>query len=325
MFRLLQQQRFPWAPGSFVLTVALLAIIGLLLPAPENRGHLSGGTLTIELGILALVAAVVIILLAFLRQPQASPFARAPSTGVSRARIVRAVARAAVPLGVGAALVCQGIGRSLVQNDSSAAPAADGVVFIPNSTGVALLLIAQFCFFGGFAVGAFFRPFSLARVTRPALRRLLWVLVVIEWITLFAAAALANGIGQQGHQTILWALPSLLFVDITSLALIIGSLLVFRHTLTRAEQDAGGPIIHSDWPHIFWDSGSAKIALYGLALIVLGLGALPSHSASDPLWFSELCACLVFVIVAAIAPSPAPAVLPSAATSGEGHSMAGNL
>jgi hypothetical protein len=323
MFRLLQQQRFPWAPGSFVLTIALLALIGLLLPAPENRGHLSGGTLTIELGILALVAAVIIILLAFLRQPQASPFARAPSTSISRARTVRAVARAAVPLGVGAALVCQGIGRSLIQNDSSAAPAAtDAAAIVPNSTGVALLLIAQFCFFGGFAIGAFFRPFSLARVTRPTLRGLLWVLVVIEWVAMFAASALANGIGQQGHQIILYALPALLFVDTTSLALLIGSLLLFRHTLARAEHEAGGPIMRSDWPRIFWDAGSAKIALYGLALIVLGLGALPSHSASDPLWLSELCACLVFAIIAAIAPSPAPAALPSAAN--ESASIAGN-
>src|SRR5690242_6522200 len=99
MFRLLQQQRFPWVPGSFIFTIALLATIGLLRPAPENKGHLSGGIFTIELGILALVAAVVIIILAFLRQPKASPFARSPSTGISRARIVRAVARAAVPLG----------------------------------------------------------------------------------------------------------------------------------------------------------------------------------------------------------------------------------
>src|SRR5690348_12439304 len=139
MFRLLQQQRFPWAPGSFVLTVALLAIFGSLLPAPKDTGHLSGGILTIELGIFALFVGLVLIIIALVRQPQVSPFARLPSTPLTRAHTVRAVARAAVPLGVGAALICQGIGRSLVQNDSSATyTSTDVATIVPNSTGVAL-------------------------------------------------------------------------------------------------------------------------------------------------------------------------------------------
>jgi hypothetical protein len=314
MFRLLQQQRYPWAPGSFVLIIALLAILGRLLPAPDNSGHFSGGVLTIELGIIALLAALVVIILALVRQPQPSPFARAPSTRFTRAHIVRAVARAAVPLGVGAALLCQGMGRSLVQTDSGTAP---------NSIGVTLLLVAQICFFGGFAVGVFLHPFALARVTRPTVRALLWLLVVLEWIALFAAATLANGLGQKGPQTFIWALPSLLFVDITSLALIIGGILLFRRSLIQAEQDAGGPIIRSDLPRIFWDVGSAKICLYGLALVVLGLGALPSLSSSDPLWISELCICLAFVIAAAVAPSPAPVALPAPSATNGAASVAG--
>jgi hypothetical protein len=304
MFRLLQQQRYPWAPGSFVLTVVLLTILGRLLPAPDNSGHFSGGILTIELGVIALLAALVAAILALVRQPQTSPFARVPSTRFTRARIVRAVARAAVPLGVGAALLCQGFGRALVQNDSSA---------IPNSSGVVLLLLAQICFFGGFAVGVFLRPFALARVTRPFLRTLLWLLVVLEWVALFAAATLADGLGQQGKQAIIWALPSLLFVDITALTLVVGSILLFRRALAQAEQELGGPITRGDWPRLFWHAGSAKICLYGLALAVLGLGALPWLNLPDPLWISELCACLVIVLGAAIAPSPAPAVLSSLA------------
>ncbi len=316
MFRLLQQQRYPWAPGSFVLTMALLALLGRLLPAPANSGHFSGGILTIELGILALLAALVIAVLALVRQPQTSPFARTPSTRFTRARVARAVARAAVPLGVGAALLCQGFGRSLVQNNASAAS---------NSMGVALLLLAQICFFGGFAVGVFLHPFALARVTRPTLRALLWLLVILEWVALFAAATLADGLGQQGQQTILWALPSLLFVDSTSLTLIVGSVLLFRRALAQAEQEMGGPMLRSDWPRLFWHAGSAKICLYGLALTVLGLGALPSLNLPDPLWISELCVCLVLVLGAAIAPSPAPAILPTPAPAERAARVAGQM
>lgn len=317
MFRLLQQQRYPWVPGSFVVTIALLAILGRLLPAPDNSGHFSGGVLTLELGAIALVVALVAAILALVRPPQASPFARTPSTRFTRARVVRAIARAAVPLGVGVALLCQGTGRTLVQNDSGAAP---------NSTGVTLLLLAQICFFGGFAVGALLRPFTLARVTRPALRTVLWLLVVAEWIVLFAAAALAKGVGQQGPQTIAWAVPSLLFVDATSLALIIGGVLLFRRALAHAEQEMGGPIIRSDWPRIFWGVGGAKLALYGLALVVLGLGSLSSLDSPDPLWIGELCLCLVFMLAAAIAPAPAPAALPGSAPAAANGtaSMAGN-
>ena len=315
MFRLLQQQRFPWPPGSFFLTLSLLAILGHLLPVPDNSGHLSGGILTIELGVFSLAAALVIVILALVRQPQTSPFARVPSTRLTRARIVRAIARAAVALGVGAALLCQGIGRSLIQNDSGATP---------NSSGVTLLVIAQICFFSGFAIGAFFRPFSLARVTQPLLRTLLWVLVVIEWIALFAASTLANGLGQKSSQTIVQGLPSLLFVGTTSLALIIGSLLLFRHALAQAEQDMGGPIRRTDWPRIFWDAGGAKIGFYGLALIIFSLGTQPLFYTPDPLWVSELVACVVIVIGAVIAPAPAPAILPSSAATNEGATMAGN-
>jgi hypothetical protein len=312
MFRLLQQQRYPWAPGSFVVTVALLAVLGRLLPAPDNSGHFSGGILSLELGIIALGIASVVATLALIRQPPISPLPRAAAR-FTRARLAQAIGRAAVPLGVGIALICQSTGRSLVQTDSGAAP---------NATGVALLLIAQICFFGGFALGVLVRPFSLARVTRPTPRMLLWLLVIVEWIALFIAAILANGLGQQGKHTIVQDIPSLLFIDATSLALIGGSVLLFRHTLALAERDAGGPIVHSDWPRIFWDAGSAKISLYGLALAILGLGALPSLSSSDPLWIGELCACLVVAIFAAIA--PAPAALPSSAASNGTASMAGN-
>lgn len=318
MFRLLQQQRYPWAPGSFVITIALLAILGRLLPAPDNSGHFSGGVLTLELGAIALVVALVVATLALVRQPQASPFARTPSTRLTRARVVRAIARAAVPLGVGLALLCQGIGRSLVQNNSGTAP---------NSTGVTLLLLAQICFFGGFAVGTLLRPFTLARVTRPALRMLLWLLVIAEWIILFAAATLAKGVGQNGLQVIIQALPSLLFVDATSLALIIGGVLLFRRALAQAEREVGGPIIRSDWPRIFWGVGGAKLALYGLALAVLGLGSLSSLDSPDPLWIGELCLCLIFMLAAALAPAPAPAALPGSApaTTNGTASMAGNV
>ncbi|HEY7349563.1 MAG TPA: hypothetical protein VH599_14705 [Ktedonobacterales bacterium] len=315
MFRLLQQQRYPWAPGSFILTIALLAVLGRLLPAPDNSGHFSGGVLTIELGAIALIAALVIAALALIHQPQPSPFARAPGARFTRARLARATARAAVPLGVGAALLCQGIGRSLVQNDSGAAP---------NPTGVALLLIAQICFFSGFALGIFFRPFTLARVARPALRSLLWLLVVVEWIALFAAATLASGLGQKSPENIVQTLPALLFVDATSLALIIGSLLLFRRAMAQAERDAGGPIIHSDWPRAFWDVGSAKVCLYGLALAILGLGTLPALSSPDSLWIGALCACLLLVVAAAVAPSPAPAALPASAATNGAASIAGS-
>src|SRR5690242_2047976 len=113
MFRLLQQQRYPWAPGSFVLVVALLAVLGWLLPAPDNSGHFSGGALTMEIGLIALAGAVMIVALSLLRAPRISPFARTPSTRLTRARFARLLARAAVPLGVGVALLCQGAGRSL--------------------------------------------------------------------------------------------------------------------------------------------------------------------------------------------------------------------
>lgn len=315
MFRLLQQQRYPWAPGSFVVTLALLALLGRLLPAPDNSGHFSGGILTLELGIVALVGALVVATLALVRRPKISPLARVPSTRFTRARVVQVIGRAAVPLGVGVALLCQSIGRSLVQTDSGTTP---------NATGVSLLLAAQICFLGGFAVGVLVRPFSLARVTRPTPRMLLWLLVIVEWLALFFAAILANGLGQQGPHTILQDIPVLLFVDATGLALIVGSALRFRHVLAQAERDAGGPIIRSDWPRIFWDAGSAKIALYGLALAVLGLGALPSLSSPDPLWIGELCACLVVAICAAIAPAPTPAALPSSATPNGTASVAGN-
>ena len=315
MFRLLQQQRYPWAPGSFLLTIVLLAALGRLLPAPDNSGHFSGGVLTLELGAIALAVAVVVAALALIRPPQASPFARAPSTPFSRARVVRAIARAAVPLGVGAALLCQGIGRSLVQNNSSNTP---------NGTGVTLLLIAQICFFGGFAVGVFLRPFTLARVTRPALRTLLWIVIVFEWIVLFVAADLASGLGQKGTQSVAQALPSLIFVYLTSLTLIIGGALLFRHALAQAEREVGGPIIRSDWPRVFWDAGGAKTCLYGLAIAVLGLGALLPLGSPDPLWISALGVCIVLLIAAAIAPSPAPAALPVPAVTNGTASMAGN-
>lgn len=315
MFRLLQQQRYPWAPGSFVVTLALLALLGRLLPAPDNSGHFSGGILTLELGIVALVGALVVATLALVRRPKISSLARVPSTRFTRARVVQVIGRAAVPLGVGIALLCQSIGRSLVQTDSGATP---------NATGVSLLVAAQICFLGGFAVGVLVRPFSLARVTRPTPRMLLWLLVIAEWVALFFAAILANGLGQQGPHTIMQDIPVLLFVDATSLALIGGSLLLFRHVLAQAERDAGGPIIRSDWPRIFWDAGSAKISLYGLALAVLGLGALPSLSSPDPLWLGELCACLVVAICAAVAPAPTPAALPTSAATNGTAGIAGN-
>ncbi len=315
MFRLLQQQRYPWAPGSFVVTVALLMLLGRLLPAPDNSGHFSGGILTLELGIIALVIALAVASLALLRQPPTSPLVREASTRFTRARVARAIGRAAVPLGAGIALICQSVGRSLVQTDSGTTP---------NAAGVSLLLAAQICFFGGFALGILVRPFSLARVTRPTPRMLLWLLVIVEWVALFFAAILANGLGQQGPHTILQDIPVLLFVDATSLALISGSALLFRHALAQAERDAGGPIIRSDWPRLFWNVGSAKISLYGLALAVLGLGALPSLSSPDPLWIGELCVCLVVAICAAIAPAPAPAALPTPPAPNGTASMAGN-
>jgi hypothetical protein len=303
MFRLLQQQRYPWAPGSFVLMIVLLAALGRLLPAPDNSGHFSGGVLTIELGVIALVVALVVAVLALLRVPRVSRFARAPSTRFTRARVARAIARAAVPLGAGTALLCQGIGRSLVQADSGSTA---------NPTGVVLLALAQIFFFGGFAVGIFFRPFTLTRVSRPTLRTLLWLVVVLEWIALFAAAYLANGLGQKGAATTLQTLPTLLFVDATSATLIVGSVLLFRRALAQAEQDAGGPIIRGDWPRVFWDAGGAKVCLYGLALALIGFGALLPLDAPGPLWIASGCIYLILMLSAAIAPSPVPAELPSA-------------
>jgi hypothetical protein len=314
MFRLLQQQRYPWAPGSFVLTVALLAVLGRLLPAPDNSGHFSGGILTIEIGALALAAGVVVAALSLLRAPQASPFARTPSTRLTRARLFRALARAAVPLGVGVALLCQGIGRPLVQNDSTPTT--------PNAAGVLLLVLAQLCFFGGFALGIFLRPFSLARVTRPALRTLLWMIVVLEWVLLFAAAYLANGLGQQGPATFMQALPTLLFVDVTSVTLIAGGALLFRRALAQAEEDAGGPIIRRDWPHILWDCGGMKICLYGIALAIIGFGALLPFDAPAPAWLSAGGVYLLVMLAAAFAPAPAPATLP-ASTAGATNGSAG--
>lgn len=305
MFRLLQQQRYPWAPGSFVLLVALLAVLGRLLPAPDNSGHFSGGTLTIEIGVIALAVALVVAALSLLRAPRVSPLARIPSTRLTRARFVRALARGAVPLGVGVALLCQGIGRSLVQNDSSPTT--------PNPTGVLLLVLAQICFFGGFALGIFLRPFSLARVTRPALRTLLWTVVVLEWLLLFAAAYLSNGLGQQGPATVMQALPTLLFVDVTSVTLIAGGALLFRRALTVAEQDAGGPIIRRDWPRILWDCGGMKICLYGIALAMIGFGALLPLDAPAPAWLSAGCVYLLLMLSAAFSPAPAPAALPAPA------------
>jgi hypothetical protein len=315
MFRLLQQQRFPWAPGSFVLTVVLLAALGRLLPAPDNSGHFSGGILTIEIGAIALAVAVVVIVLSLVRAPQASPFARLPSTRLTRARFIRAIARAAVPLGVGVALLCQGIGRSLVQTDST--PLA------PNATGVFLLSLAQICFFGGFALGIFLRPFPLAPVARPALRTALWALVVLEWLLLFAAAYLANGLGQQGSLPVMQALPALLFIDSTSLALIVGSILLFRRALAQAEQDAGGPIVRGDWLRIFWDCGGLKICLYGLAIALMGVGALLPLDAAAPVWIIPGCIYLILMLAAAFSPSPAPAILPASTAASGGPSVAG--
>lgn len=315
MFRLLQQQRFPWAPGSFVLTVALLAALGRLLPAPFDSGHFSGGGLTIELGAIALAVAAVIAVLSLVRAPQASPFARLPSTRLTRARFVRALARAAVPLGVGCALLCQGIGRSLVQNDSTSLGT--------NATGILLLGLAQIFFFGGFALGIFLRPFSLAPVARPPLRTALWGLVVLEWLLLFAAAYLANGLGQQGPQTVMQAVPTLLFVDSTSLALIAGSVLLFRRALAQAEQDAGGPIVRGDWLRIFWDCGGLKICLYGLAIALMGVGALLPLDAAAPVWIIPGCVYLILMLAAAFSPSPAPAMLPASTATNGGASVAG--
>src|SRR5262249_42380611 len=89
MFRLLLQQRYPWIPGSFVLTVILLSVLGRLLPAPYGSGHFSGGALTIELGAVALGVALAVGILALVRQPGSSPFARIPSTRLTRARVVQ--------------------------------------------------------------------------------------------------------------------------------------------------------------------------------------------------------------------------------------------
>lgn len=301
-----------------MLTVLLLVVLGRLLPAPYNSGHFSGGALTVELGIVALLVALAVGILALVRQPGSSPFARTPSTRFTRARVMRAIARAAVPLGVGLALLCQGIGRALVQNDS-----AGGT---PNASGVVLLALAQISFCIGFAVGVFLRPFTLAGVKRPALRTLLWLVVVMEWAVLFAAADLAGGLGQNAPPPFVQALPALIFVDTTSLALIVGSLLLFRRALAQAEQEVGGPIIRGDWPRIFWDAGSAKICLYGLAIAVLGVGALLPLDSPDPLWIGALGICIVLIVVAAIAPSPTPAALPVpvASTANGAAGMAGN-
>ncbi|GEM_PF-2400167 len=318
MFRLLRQQRYPWIPGSFVLTVVLLVVLGRLLPAPDNSGHFSGGALTVELGAVALVVALVVAVLALARQPANSPFARTPSTRFTRARIVQVIGRAAVPLGVGVALLCQGTGRALVQNNSTN--------HMPNATGVVLLALAQIIFCVGFAIGVFLRPFTLARVTRPALRTLFWLVIIFEWVVIFVAADLAGGLGQNAPPDPIQALPALIFVDITSLALIVGSVLLFRRKLAQAEQEAGGPIIRSDWWRVFWDAGSAKVCLYGLAIAVLGLGALLPLNSPDPLWIGALCVCIVLIVAAAIAPSPAPAALPTpvAAAKNGAAGMAGN-
>lgn len=305
MFRLLQQQRYPWAPGSFVLLVALLAALGWLLPARDNSGHFSGGALTIEIGALALAGAALVIALSLLSAPRVSPFARIPSTRFTRLRVARALARAAVPLGVGVALLCQGIGRSLVQSTPLATAS--------HAAGVLLVALAQICFFGGFALGIFLRPFSLARVTRPALRTLLWVIIVLEWALLFAAAYLSNGLGQQGPATVMQAIPTLLFVDVTSVTLIAGGALLFRRALAQAEQDAGGPIIRRDWPRILWDCGGMKICLYGVALAIIGFGALLPFDAPAPAWLSAGGVYLLLMLAAAVAPAPAPAALPAAA------------
>jgi hypothetical protein len=301
MFRLLQQQRYPWAPGSFVLMVALLALLGRVLPAPDNSGHFSGGTLTTELGSITLLAGVVVVVLSFVRAPKVSPFARTPSTRLTRARLVRALARAAVPLGIGIALICQGIGRSLILDHPDQ----------PDDTGRALLAAAQIFFFGGFAAGIFLRPFTLARITRPGYRTLLWSVVVLEWVLLFAASYLANGLGQSGPQTFMQAIPTLLFVDATSIALIAGSILLFRRVLAQAEAEVGGPIIRSDWPRVFWDAGSMKICLYGVALAMLAFGALLPFIPTSPLWIALIGLYLVFMVTAAVAPAPAPAELPA--------------
>jgi hypothetical protein len=308
MFRLLQQQRYPWAPGSFLLMVALLAILGRILPAPDNSGHFSGGTLTTELGIITLVAGLVVVVLALVRAPRVSPFARTPSTWLTSARLVRALARAAVPLGVGIALICQGTGRSLII--AHPCQASDPTCQV-DPVGRVLLAAAQIFFFGGFAVGIFLRPFMLARVTRPGQRTLLWSVVVLEWVLLFAASYLANGLGQSGPQTFMQAIPTLLFVDATSIALIVGSILLFRHALAQAEEEVGGPIIRSDWLRVFWDAGSMKICLYGVALAMLGFGALLPFLPTSPLWMALIGLYLVLMLTAAIAPAPLPAELPA--------------
>ncbi len=300
MFRLLQQQRYPWAPGSFILMVAVLAVLGRILPAPDNSGHFSGGSLTTELGILTLLAGLVVVVLSLVHVPKASPFARTPSTWLTRARLVRALARAAVPLGVGIALIFQDIGRA--QSPENPAKAV-------------LLSAAQIFFFGGFAVGIFLRPFVLARVTRPGYRTLLWSVVVLEWVLLFAASYLANGLGQRGPQTFMQAVPTLLFVDSTSIALIAGSILLFRHALAQAEAEVGGPIIRSDWPRVFWDAGSMKICLYGVALAMLAFGALLPFLPTSPLWMALIGLYLVLMLTAAVAPAPLPADLPAAGSS----------
>lgn len=305
MFRLLQQQRYPWAPGSFLLIVALLALLGRILPAPDNSGHFSGGSLTTELGIITLLAGVVVVVFSFVRSPKVSPFARTPSTWLTSARLVRAMARAAVPLGIGLALVCQGIGRSLILDHPDQ----------PEETGRVFLAVAQIFFFGGFALGIFLRPFMLARVTRSGYRTFLWSVVVLEWVLLFAASYLANGLGQSGPQTFMQAIPTLLFVDSTSIALIAGSILLFRHALAQAEAEVGGPIVRSDWLRVFWDAGSMKICLYGVALAMLAFGALLPFIPTSLLWMALIGLYLVLMLTAAIAPAPAPAALPAASAS----------
>jgi hypothetical protein len=258
-----------------------------------------------------LLGGLAVALLSFLRAPNISPFARTPSTWLTSARLVRAVARAAVPLGIGIALLCQGLGRSLILDHPGQA----------DDTGLALLAAAQIFFFGGFAVGIFLRPFTLVRVTRPGLRTLLWSVVVLEWVLLFAASYLANGLGQRGPQTITQAIPTLLFVDSTSIALITGSILLFRRALAQAEAEVAGPIIRRDWPRVFWDAGSMKICLYGLALAMLAFGALLPFIPTSPLWMALIGLYLVLMLTAAVAPAPLPAELPLSA-SGPGNGAA---
>jgi hypothetical protein len=218
---------------------------------------------------------------------------------------MRALARAAVPLGIGLALICQGIGRSLILDHPDQ----------PEEAGRVLLAAAQIFFFGGFAVGIFLRPFMLARVTRAGYRTFLWSVVVLEWVLLFAASYLANGLGQSGPQTFMQAIPTLLFVDSTSIALIAGSILLFRRALAQAEAEVGGPIVRSDWLRVFWDAGSMKICLYGVALAMLAFGALLPFIPTSPLWMALIGLYLVLMLSAAIAPAPAPAELPAASAS----------